>query len=494
MANYKSGLFMGGMAQGISQGINWGTQLMDIRERKKARDEAKKQQEKITFQASELSKKLDQYGADGLYSDSELLDVKTIMLSGAAEVQERFKPIIENIEKGNTKEAQEQIKMIDEYVEYVFNLNLEPGQVEQTFNAFKNSGVVQSEQATRYLSAQENILKRKLEAREMQPEQGQMDVFPTYQAALDAYPYSTPKFNASAGGYTIEMPEQKEPTPLSQKDLLAIGLYEQGKVSFDGFLKYMGMQTTPATPEKKSALQEKIDTAIQLGASQEEIKNMVIGGSGNQDSTTEEMTAGEKRIIDTGNQVLFGESDIFAGIQKPGLVSSSLSQKLNRGVEPTPEETQEVLQSWNHIKGNYNSSVQNYVEAQLIRYGITSDKAITPEITEPESQNEPNIIERGVDWVKGKLGIGDQQPPEITEPPPETPNTKELEAPKNPALHTPEIDKQIEQDKANQSNPEKIKLVQEWLKDQGYWDYEITGKWTEVFENALRMFYKENPK
>jgi hypothetical protein len=38
----------------------------------------------------------------------------------------------------------------------------------------------------------------------------------------------------------------------------------------------MGMQTTP---EKKSALQEKIDTAIQLGASQEEIKNMVIGGS-----------------------------------------------------------------------------------------------------------------------------------------------------------------------------------------------------------------------
>ena len=46
MVDY-SGYFMQGMAEGISQGMDWGTNIIDIRERKKAKVALKKEQEKI---------------------------------------------------------------------------------------------------------------------------------------------------------------------------------------------------------------------------------------------------------------------------------------------------------------------------------------------------------------------------------------------------------------------------------------------------------------
>jgi len=217
--------------------------------------------------------------------------------------------------------------------------------------------------------------------------------------------------------------------------------------------------------------------------------------------TTEDgyMSVGEKREIDVAKQqrqeadnILFGTTDVFSGIRQPGLIPNNVSLKLSRGVELTPEEITPVLNSWNTIKDNYPTGVQNLVEANLSRYGIKSEN-----ITEPEPEPEPEEKTSGVDYSKipgtvdwfkkNVLGIGEE-----IEPVPESDKDKGLEAPKQPALHTPDINKQIEQDRQyTKENPDSLSAIQRTLKEQGYWDYEITGKWTELLENALRQFYRE---
>lgn len=468
------GSAMMGLSQGLQTGLDWGMKMNQIKYEVAQKKKLDDKQEALNQTWADFGQNMSKLYDSGTLSDLDMKEMTMITLQLPQALQQQAMQTMNFLKQGQKEEYEKSLKDFEMTLEFI-----------------KQTGAQGDYTSLKKLLDEDQIkiIDAVLDTYKSLPEQSQMEVYSSVEALRQVHGENAPfEWNSNAGGYVPKYETGKEPTPLSQKDLLAINLYEQGKVSFDGFLKYMGMQTTP---EKKSALQEKIDTAIQLGASQEEIKNMVVGGSGNR-VESEEMTAGEKRIIDTGNQVLFGESDIFAGIQKPGLISSSLSQKLNRGAEPTPEEVQEVLQSWNHIKNNYNSSVQNYVDAQLIRYGISSDKAQAVEISKSEpEQNKPGLIERAGQAWNTLIGKEHQEVPN-TEPPPENPN--EMEAPKNPALHTSEINKQIEQDKINQSNPEKIKLVQEWLKDQGYWNYEITGKWTEIFEKALRMYYRDNLK
>jgi hypothetical protein len=487
MAGY-GGYFLQGLSSGISQGMDWGQQILDIRERKKAKDELKSLQDKISVASTDFTKMVNQYGADNMYSDKEMLDLQTFAFGIGAEFQEMVKPIIQNIEQGNTGQVKEQIKQIDDYVSYIFSLNLQPGQVEQAISNFKNSKQW-SESAQRYWDAEEAMVKSMAEARQMQPEQPQTAVYPTPQALLAENPGAGYEFNSSANGYVVKMPEpEKEGTPLSQKDIMAINLYEQKKIGFDAFLKYMGMYIEP---NKQTDLEKKIDMAINLGATQEDIKNMLLG-KGTAPEGNEEVTAGQKRVVDMGNQILFGESDILSGIQKPGLISGTINRKLNSGQGLTPEESKEVLQSWSYIKDSYEPSVQNYVEAQLQRYGITEQTNVIPEPTPeptPTPESQPNALDKIINWGKNQLGLGG----EVKEPPPETP--AEPVAPKNPALHTPEINTWIENDKKYiQQNPDAAAAFQKTLKEKGYWDYEITGRWTELLENALRMFYKENPQ
>jgi hypothetical protein len=66
---------------------------------------------------------------------------------------------------------------------------------------------------------------------------------------------------------------------------------------------------------------------------------------------------------------------------------------------------------------------------------------------------------------------------------------------KEGVLYTPEIDEQVEADKAYaEKNPGSLEALQTFLKEKGYWDYELTGKWTDTLEDALREFYRDQVK
>ena len=191
MALYNKGFqgyFKQGLASGISQEMQWGQQILDIIERKRLKDELKKEKNKILTQTNEVTKMIDTYGADNLYSNSEVLSLRTFVLSAAAEIQDRFMPIIENIDAGNTKQASEQIKQIDEYVNYLMGLDLTPGQVETSIENFKNGGFITSENALRYFEAKENIVKEQIKARELQPVRPTAERFTSVAELHEKYP------------------------------------------------------------------------------------------------------------------------------------------------------------------------------------------------------------------------------------------------------------------------------------------------------------------
>ena len=95
--------------------------------------------------------------------------------------------------------------------------------------------------------------------------------------ALSNKPIGTHMYEEAGYG---KLPAE-EGTPLSAKDNWAIEHYNlpekhPEKISFDQLSLYMGVKITP---EKATALEEKIAEAKQYGATNEEIKNMLVGKS-----------------------------------------------------------------------------------------------------------------------------------------------------------------------------------------------------------------------
>ena len=164
MAGY-GGYFLKGLGQGISQGMQWGTNILNIQAQKKARDDAEKLKEKISLQSQELMGMINEYGTQ--YTDEEASHIRTFANASVAEVQAQFKPYLDDIETGRLKQAEIKRKEISEYYDYIWTLNLTPGQVTQTLDNFKKNYT--SEGALNFLKAEERMLKAKTEAREMQP-------------------------------------------------------------------------------------------------------------------------------------------------------------------------------------------------------------------------------------------------------------------------------------------------------------------------------------
>ena len=90
--------------------------------------------------------------------------------------------------------------------------------------------------------------------------------------ALSNKPIGTHMYEEAGYG---KLPAE-EGTPLSAKDNWAIDAYKSGQINFDQLSKYMG---TYIEPEKATELQKKIAEAKQYGATNEEIKNMLVGKS-----------------------------------------------------------------------------------------------------------------------------------------------------------------------------------------------------------------------
>lgn len=180
MAGNYSGYFLKGLGQGISQGMQWGTNILNIQAQKKARDDAEKLKEKISLQSQELMGMINEYGTQ--YTDEEASHIRTYANASVAEVQAQFKPYLDDIETGRLKQAEIKRKEISEYYDYVETLNLTPGQVTQTLDNFKKNYT--SEGALNFLKTEERMLKAKTEAREMQPAETKEPTISDYGTGL----------------------------------------------------------------------------------------------------------------------------------------------------------------------------------------------------------------------------------------------------------------------------------------------------------------------
>lgn len=266
------GSAMMGLSQGLQTGLDWGMKMNQIKyevaQKKKLDDE----QEALNQTWADFGQNMSKLYDSGTLSDLDMKEMTMITLQLPQALQQQAMQTMNFLKQGQKEEYEKSLKDFEMTLEFI-----------------KQTGAQGDYTSLKKLLDEDQIkiIDAVLDTYKSLPEQSQMEVYSSVEALRQVHGENAPfEWNSNAGGYVPKYETGKEPTPLSQKDLLAINLYEQGKVSFDGFLKYMGMQTTPATPEKKSALQEKIDTAIQLGASQEEIKNMVIGGGAKSSAMT----------------------------------------------------------------------------------------------------------------------------------------------------------------------------------------------------------------
>ena len=112
-----------------------------------------------------------------------------------------------------------------------------------------------------------------------------------------------------------------------------------------------------------------------------------------------------------------------------------------------------------------------------------AEKSILEQLLKPSPGERPIDKWMGLDEIDFK-GAMPTEPSKVPIEP----------AVKEEVLYTDEINEVVAEAKKDSDDVEKMKALQTFLKDKGYWDYDITGKWTANLEKALREFYRDYAK
>jgi hypothetical protein len=115
------------------------------------------------------------------------------------------------------------------------------------------------------------------------------------------------------------------------------------------------------------------------------------------------------------------------------------------------------------------------------------EKTILEQLLEPSPGERPIDKWMGLD----EIDLEGAMPTEPAKVPIEPKEAKSVTSSKEGVLYTPEINAVVEEAKEDSKNVEKMKALQTFLKEKGYWDYNIAGKWTATLEKALREFYRD---
>jgi hypothetical protein len=174
------------------------------------------------------------------------------------------------------------------------------------------------------------------------------------------------------------------PTGLSAKDNWAIEHYNlpEGspeKISFDQLCRYMG--ATPETPERATALENDIAAMKEYGASNEEIKNHLIGKSNTPKTGTSPSVQDYLFNVDLGF----------------GIVSSKDLNAL------TPQDKTDIANIHNTRKQFLNPEALQQVEAYLTGFEIDLNPPTIPTPEEaplPEPEAKPGPIQKGINYMK----------------------------------------------------------------------------------------------
>lgn len=245
MAN-KSGYFLKGLAGGIQSGFNMGVQIQEMQWQKAQRKKLKEKEEKIKEGMISLGNLFKQYGEDGIYSSADITQIDTAFLASSAEVQTAFKGSLDHIKAMNKKELEEDYKWIDLVISQMGDID--PKDVQGMFDHVK--GWIKTEGAKNYITAYENIQKRKSEIAKPTAE-----VFTTAEEVKRAYPGAGYEYSATAKGYVPTF--QKPTAPKTELDIMGETkkkldyAYATGNASyFNRIAKSLGVDTTFETYKK----------------------------------------------------------------------------------------------------------------------------------------------------------------------------------------------------------------------------------------------------
>jgi len=231
--------YFGYFLQGMAGGINQGMQIKEMRRKREAEDQLKKVKAQFEEQAMSVSKKLDEFKADGIISDDEVSMWNTMFLGLGAELQDRFKSTNDSITKGYSDKIEQDNEWYKDFLESTKNItNTED--LKATFEYF--NGFVKTDEAKKKFSAYYSLAEKQLAAQQaVAPE-----TFTSPEGVQEKYPKAGYDYNTSAKGYvpTYQKPAA-EPDVMAENKKKLDYAYNTGNANyFNQMAKIIGVDTT----------------------------------------------------------------------------------------------------------------------------------------------------------------------------------------------------------------------------------------------------------
>ena len=283
------GYFMQGLASGFAQG----QQIQEMNWQRKEKERIKKEEDALLETLTMAGKKFSSYYADYNISEEERLEAITAWSALSYEAKELLKGAYDGVMNYNQEQVDSALKTVKNYRDQVDGLDFDLSSISEISGMFR--GQIKSPKELKYYDAMDSIIRKNKEAQQKQP---QIERFASPEGVIAKYPDATPEHTTQ--GWIPKFATDKEGTPLSAKDNMVINDYKAGRINFNQLSKYMG---TYITPENATVLEDKIAKAKQYGATNEEIKGMIIGGTGAEEkpraTSLPQLEEYRQKILDT---------------------------------------------------------------------------------------------------------------------------------------------------------------------------------------------------
>lgn len=354
MAGY-SGFFMKGMAGGLQSGVNMGMQLTQMKWQKKKQKELEDMTVKMNDTWNSIGQELITLANDGQLSEDDKLKVYALTIAAPYEMQGVMQNLRSSLAQFDTKGFDNQMELVKTFYDYAQGLNIKD--IDSLYETFR--GQITDPHALTLFEVADKKLRHEYEVAQAQPK---TEVFPSAEALREKYPNAGVKHTEQ--GYVPTFGEVKPTEPQTELDKMEEtkkwldSAYATGNAAyFNRVAKEKGVPTTFDTYKQKYE--------------EPEVPGTTPEG---------EITAGQKRSWDMASSVMFGSSDWVTGISKPGIISQSISNKLNMGDPLTNEENAEIRNNYNAIKETLPDEIKSVIESQLQRYGISLEAPAEAEV------------------------------------------------------------------------------------------------------------------
>ena len=391
MANNYFGYFL----QGLSGGINQGMQIKEMRRKREAEDQLAKVKAQFEDQAMSVSKKLDEFKADGIISDDEVSMWNTMFLGLGAELQDRFKSTNDSISKGYTDKIEQDNEWYKGFLETTKNItNTED--LKATFEYF--NGFVKTDEAKKKFAAYYSLAEKQLAAQQaIKPE-----TFTTAGGVQEKYPGAG--VNYTKEGYVPDIPAPTQPKMADEKsaiDVLKVFIGASPE-TFEKQRRILEQRTgLDLSNYTQDILKESGNEVFNLYNTPEEVMAKVKAPTGltvvpSRDSKTGKYFASfQKEAKSTTDKVTDPEGILFG-------INGIMKDYINSGSQLGDQQKAEIRNNYDIIKPSLDVEAKKQVEDYLQQIGIDVNAPAETPIPEPTPETaQPNLLQKGVNAVKG---------------------------------------------------------------------------------------------